>query len=75
MSDMDFFVAREPFVEKCTGCERIEGAYCKMYMMPHSQWTRVGGCAARTHTKEVKPSTEFKLNPLKASKRAMEVKK
>ena len=75
MSGMDFLVSREPTVDQCEGCGRIEGAYCPMYLMPHAQWTRLGGCAGRTHNLLVKQVEDKRLNPLKASKRTMEVKK
>jgi len=55
----------------CEGCDnKIESIIfaCKRYMYPARQHTRIGGCAMDTRkVKEGKP--EFKLNPLKASKR------
>lgn len=62
-------------VVACSGCEKIHDGYCQIYPLPSRQWTRLGGCAARTHAKKVQSAPEFKINPLKASKRAMEVKK
>ncbi len=55
----------------CDGCEnqKAEGG-CKMYAYPELQHTRKGGCAGRTHNK-TKVVDDFKVNPLKASKRSM----
>jgi hypothetical protein len=67
-----------PTIISCNGCRylRSEGkanenwraSPCRIYDYPEFQHTRIGGCAMDTrHVKEQKE--EFKLNPLKASKR------
>ncbi|MCK5341075.1 MAG: PxxKW family cysteine-rich protein [Desulfobulbaceae bacterium] len=61
-------------VEKCTGCERILEAdstsYCKSYANPEAKWKQ-GICNFATHVKPEFSATTVKINPLKASKRAM----
>lgn len=62
-----------PTIDKCEGCDRIrefEGQkYCSSYPMPERKWTN-GRCNFATHIK-VEVAAAAKLNPLKASKRAM----
>ena len=58
-------------IEQCIGCGKQEGlAECRMYSNPHTQHSRLGGCCGRTHNRVVKKEEDFKLNPLKASKRS-----
>ncbi len=63
-----------PVVEKCTGCERIitvnEGQYCRSYASPMAKW-RLGICNFATHEKPEIATAKTRVNPLKASKRAM----
>lgn len=57
-------------IDKCCGCEHITNMnYCGVYLRPERHWTRIGGCAMRTHNKAGVARGDFKLNPLKASKR------
>jgi hypothetical protein len=58
-------------IEECTGCDKQEGiADCRMYSgRAHLQHSKLGGCAGRSHNREVKKENTFKVNPLKASKR------
>jgi hypothetical protein len=56
--------------ELCDGCERISFlSLCERYLEPTKLWGKIGGCAGRTHNLTVVKSDDFKLNPLKASKR------
>lgn len=63
-----------PISEKCEGCERvIEAAsvkYCQTYVSPEAKW-RLGLCNFATHVKPEIATSKTKVNPLKASKRAM----
>ncbi len=63
-----------PVVEKCEGCERIVEAegdnYCYAYARPEAKW-RLGLCNFATHQKIELAAGQAKVNPLKASKRAM----
>ncbi len=63
-----------PVVEKCEGCERIVevegGHYCYAYAKPEAKW-RLGLCNFATHQKVELAAGQTKINPLKASKRAM----
>ncbi len=55
--------------DQCFGCDRAQDT-CSMYSGKEvAQHTRLGGCAGRSHNREVKKEDTFKLNPLKASKR------
>ena len=69
-----YWVENEPVVSQCAGCKKARDGYCSMYMQTSAQWTRVGGCAGRTHNLSVEKEDTRKVNPLKASKRSMEVK-
>lgn len=62
-----------PAVEACQGCDRTETVddliYCRSYPDPAAKW-RYGTCNFATHIKgELKEAP--KMNPLKASKRAL----
>ena len=65
-------------VEQCNGCERIIEVnalqYCKTYASPASKW-RLGICNFATHVKPEIVTAKTRVNPLKASKRAMAKKK
>ncbi len=64
----------KPIVERCEGCERIVEAnsekYCKTYAKPEAKWKQ-GICNFATHAKPEVLTAKVKVNPLKASKRAM----
>jgi hypothetical protein len=61
-----------PIVESCKGCDRVvayeSGSYCKTYCEPSIKWGK-GTCNFATHIKKEVKEDNFKLNPLKASKR------
>ena len=67
-----------PVVEKCNGCERIVEVnatqYCKTYASPAAKW-KLGICNFATHVKPDIATAKTRVNPLKASKRAMAKKK
>ena len=68
------------FVDPCEGCgnqrsEKVASVYyrhsrCRIYDYPEKQNTRIGGCAMDTRKAEM-VKDDFKLNPLKASKRGV----
>ena len=60
---------------KCTGCDHLNFDACSVYEAPEKQWTRIGGCAAKTRQAAVDRDQQKKVNPLKASKRTREIKK
>lgn len=64
---------RELCPEQCIGCERREGdGYCTTYSYPPSWWRNGKTCPFHPRGKiRVKEDKDFKLNPLKASKRSM----
>lgn len=61
-------------VEQCNGCDRIIEVnalqYCKTYASPAAKW-RLGICNFATHVKPEIVTAKTRVNPLKASKRAM----
>jgi len=60
-----------PVVPQCMGCNRIEeDGYCRVYANPIAQW-RNKNCNMSTHIEKEVKKDDFKLNPLKASKRSM----
>ncbi len=63
-----------PIIEKCEGCERVvevaAAKYCSAYTDPSAKW-RLGICNFATHQKPETLVVKIKVNPLKASKRAM----
>lgn len=65
-------------IGKCDGCDRVieveSAKYCKTYTSPGAKW-RLGICNFATHVKREITTTAVKVNPIKASKRAMGKKK
>ena len=63
-----------PVIDKCEGCERIveanDSKYCQTYIMPEAKW-KISICNFATHVKPEIATSQTKINPLKASKRAM----
>ncbi len=63
----------DPCVEQCAGCERVREfdaqQFCSSYPNPASKWAG-GRCNFATHIKAA-ASAQAKVNPLKASKRAV----
>jgi hypothetical protein len=63
-----------PIVEQCGECQRImdydTGKYCISFTEPRLKWAK-GVCPLATHVKRDFQVSARKLNPLKASKRAM----
>jgi len=49
----------------------LTSSLCGVYLYPESQHTRIGGCPMRSHDRKDIATGEFKLNPLKASKRGV----
>ena len=70
--------AFSPIDEKCNGCERVievnATQYCKTYASPAAKW-KLGICNFATHVKPEILTAKTRVNPLKASKRAMAKKK
>ena len=59
---------KQPIVEKCIGCAKIDGETCSAYLFPAAKW-RAGNCPMATHlVTEVKEKK--KVNPIKHSKRS-----
>jgi hypothetical protein len=58
--------------QECIGCAKIMGNNCQMYNnRAKEQWSRIGGCAGRTHNRTVQmDEKKFKVNPIKASKKS-----
>ena len=58
---------------RCEGCERIveieTGKVCRSYVNPDAKWKN-GICNFATHVKPEIITTQIKVNPLKAAKRA-----
>ena len=55
--------------EKCAGCDRITPlGLCGMYLEPVKLWTKLGGCAGRTHG-ILKEEKKGFVDPLKASRK------
>lgn len=61
-------------VEKCEGCSRIieveSTKYCKTYTTPEAKWKN-GICNFASHVKPEVTTAAVRVNPIKASKRAM----
>jgi hypothetical protein len=66
--------AFKPIIDKCNGCDRVIEAesdkFCSAYSAPAAKWSR-GICNFATHEKPEIITSKIKINPLKASKRAM----
>lgn len=63
-----------PIIEKCDGCDRVieveAQKYCKTYSAPMAKW-KLGICNFASHVKPEFVASSAKVNPIKASKRAM----
>jgi hypothetical protein len=74
----EFKLADTVLHEKCSGCGKANlldvAQPCAIYQYPSRQWTRLEGCAARTHNKVVPVEDKKMVNPLKASRRSMQRK-
>lgn len=65
-------------IYQCLGCNFytlsvFDADECSKYRNPLTQWTRIGGCAIRSHNRGGAVDDDFKLNPLKASKRSRRI--
>jgi hypothetical protein len=63
-----------PVIEKCAGCNQVieveSQEICKTYTSPEAKW-KLGICNFASHIKPDISTSTVKVNPLKASKRAM----
>ena len=63
-----------PIIDKCIGCDRVieveSQKFCKTYSTPAAKW-KIGICNFASHVKPEVLTSTIKVNPLKASKRAM----
>jgi len=63
-----------PIIDKCEGCDRVleveSQKFCKTYSTPAAKW-KLGICNFASHVKPEVLTSTIKVNPLKASKRAM----
>jgi hypothetical protein len=63
-----------PIIDHCDGCARVgefpTGKYCGAAPDPAAKWVR-GLCNIATHIKKEEKVEALKVNPLKASKRAV----
>jgi len=64
----------KPVIEKCEGCNQVieveAQKICKTYTSPTAKW-KLGICNFASHVKPDLSTATVKINPLKASKRAM----
>ena len=67
----DYF---KQIVTECLGCSHIDSKdYCTRYREPSKQWTRLDGCAMRTHRKTDQVASEKFVDPIKASKKSFKI--
>ncbi len=63
-----------PVIDRCDGCDRVieveSQKFCKTYSTPAAKW-KLGICNFASHVKPEVLTSTVKVNPLKASKRAM----
>jgi len=63
-----------PIIDRCDGCDRVieveSQKFCKTYSTPAAKW-KLGICNFASHVKPEVLTSTIKVNPLKASKRAM----
>lgn len=61
-------------IDRCDGCDRVieveSQKFCKTYSAPAAKW-KLGICNFASHVKPEVLTSTVKVNPLKASKRAM----
>jgi hypothetical protein len=69
--------AAHKIVEKCVGCGHVqtigEDQFCKAFNDPAAKWM-IGSCNLGTHVVRKLGDVAKKVNPLKASKKAMKGK-
>ncbi len=65
MSDSE----KKPIIEKCRGCENVEGDFCRIWLSPEAKW-RLGRCHSATHVKaEIKtPEQKVRVGQQKQKK-------
>ena len=50
---------KEPIIDKCIGCDKVDGKFCSAYLFPHIKW-RIGNCPLASHIKiELKKLAEI----------------
>lgn len=60
---------RTPIVEKCIGCNKIEGNFCKAYINPNARW-RLGNCALASHiVEQVKDNVKKRVGQQKGKRK------
>ncbi len=53
-------IERKPVIDKCIGCENIEGDKCRIWASPAGRW-RLGICPSATHVKVTTKDVEQKV--------------
>jgi len=51
---------KKPIIDKCEGCENIEGEKCRIWVSPAAKW-RLGVCPSATHVKAEVKTAEQKV--------------
>jgi len=59
--DCKLNIVCQKIVEKCIGCARMVGEYCKPYSNPASRWVTSKVCPMATHVKVEAPKTTEKI--------------
>jgi hypothetical protein len=61
---------KSPIVKECTGCENVEGEFCRIWATPAAKW-RLGVCTSATHMKvEIKTeATKVRVGQQKQKKK------
>jgi hypothetical protein len=51
---------KQPIIDKCEGCDNIEGDKCRIWVSPAAKW-RLGVCPSATHVKVEAKTAEQKV--------------
>ena len=61
---------RTPIINKCEGCGRVDGNFCKAYLYPDKKW-RLGNCNFATHMKtETEKKGKIRIGQQKGKKKS-----
>lgn len=66
--------ARQPIIDKCIGCSRVDGHFCNTFVIPEKRWP-VGKasfsskCMLADHIQSDNKNKGTFVNPIKQSKR------
>lgn len=66
----DFLGERQEVIDKCQGCENLDGDFCNCYLYPQAMWRKGNPCIRFCDPNiAIEEKKKKFVNPLKYSKR------